>query len=87
MKPTFFATPEAVRAWPAKNQAGEKERLVGYYKKGTTKPSVTWPESVGEALGYGWIDGIRKGIDDESVSSCSGSGRTRTCGGCSRERL
>jgi uncharacterized protein YdeI (YjbR/CyaY-like superfamily) len=40
--------------------------LVGFYKKGSGKPSITWPESVDEALCFGWIDGIRRTIDDES---------------------
>jgi len=68
MKPTFFETPEAFRAWLAKNHATAKELLVGFYKKGSKRPSITWPESVDEALCYGWIDGVRKGIDEESYS-------------------
>lgn len=39
---------------------------VGYYKKATGLPSITWPESVDEALCFGWIDGIRKSVDDRS---------------------
>jgi uncharacterized protein YdeI (YjbR/CyaY-like superfamily) len=42
--------------------------LLGFYKKGSGQPSVTWPESVDEALCYGWIDGVRKSIDDRSYT-------------------
>lgn len=68
MKPIFFETPADFRAWLAKNHATAKELLVGFYKKGSKRPSITWPESVDEALCYGWIDGVRKGIDDESYT-------------------
>ena len=63
MKPTFFAAPEKLRAWFAKNGTTRAELWVGFHKKDSGKPSVTWPESVDEALCFGWIDGIRKGID------------------------
>ena len=43
------------------------ELLVGFYKKGTGRPSITWPESVDEALCFGWIDGVRRGIDDDEL--------------------
>jgi uncharacterized protein YdeI (YjbR/CyaY-like superfamily) len=68
MKPRFFATPEAFRAWLEKHHATEKELLVGFYKRGSGKKSITWPESVDEALCYGWIDGVRKSIDEESYT-------------------
>ncbi|MFD0676337.1 MULTISPECIES: YdeI/OmpD-associated family protein [unclassified Paenibacillus] len=66
MNPVFFATPPQFRAWLEANHDQTQELWVGYYKKGTGKPSLTWPESVDEALCYGWIDGLRKGIDDIS---------------------
>jgi len=66
MKPHFFKTPAAFRKWLAANHNKSKELWVGYYKKVTGKPSITWPESVDEALCFGWIDGIRKKFDDES---------------------
>ncbi|MCR8631306.1 YdeI/OmpD-associated family protein [Paenibacillus radicis (ex Xue et al. 2023)] len=66
MNPVFFATPSQFRAWLEANHDQTQELWVGYYKKGTGKPSLTWPESVDEALCYGWIDGLRKGIDDIS---------------------
>jgi uncharacterized protein YdeI (YjbR/CyaY-like superfamily) len=68
MKPTFFATPAAWRAWLEKHHADQKELLVGFYKKDSGKPSITWPESVDGALCFGWIDGVRRRIDDVSYS-------------------
>ena len=65
---TFFATPAAFRAWLAKNHQTADELLVGFHKKGSGRPSITWPESVDEALCVGWIDGIRRRIDDDSYS-------------------
>ena len=66
MTPKFFKTPAAFRKWLATNHDKAKELFVGFYKKGSGKPSITWPESVDEALCFGWIDGVRKTIDDES---------------------
>lgn len=66
MTPRFFKNPAAFRKWLAKNHDKSKELWVGYYKKETGKPSITWPESVDEALCFGWIDGIRKKVDDEA---------------------
>ena len=66
MKTTFFRTPAELRAWFRKNHATAEELWVGFYKVGSGKPSITWPESVDEALCVGWIDGIRKSVDDES---------------------
>ena len=64
--PTFFPTPADFRAWLEKNHDRESALWVGYYKKATGKPSVTWEETVDEALCYGWIDGVRRSLDDES---------------------
>lgn len=66
MTPAFFRTPAAFRAWLAKHHAKADELWVGFYKRSSDKPSLTWPESVDAALCYGWIDGIRKSIDDVS---------------------
>ena len=68
MAPTFFATPADFRAWLEANYATAGELLVGYYKVGSGRPSMTWPQSVDQALCFGWIDGIRRRIDDESYS-------------------
>jgi uncharacterized protein YdeI (YjbR/CyaY-like superfamily) len=62
----FFETPAAFRAWLEAHHATTPELWVGYYKKGSGQLSVTWPESVDEALCFGWIDGLRKTIDDAS---------------------
>jgi uncharacterized protein YdeI (YjbR/CyaY-like superfamily) len=64
--PAFFATPAHFRSWLAKNHDRADELWVGYYRKDSGRPSITWPESVDEALCYGWIDGIRKKVDDVS---------------------
>ena len=64
--PTFFAEAADFRDWLEANHASVDHLWVGYYKKATGKPSVTWEDTVGEALCYGWIDGIRKSRDDES---------------------
>jgi len=64
--PTFFATPTDFRAWLQAHHATEDHLWVGYFKKATKKPSVTWEDTVDEALCYGWIDGVRKSLDDES---------------------
>ncbi len=66
MDATFFPTPNDFRKWLAANHEQATELWVGYYKKATGKPSITWPESVDQALCYGWIDGLRKTIDEES---------------------
>ena len=68
MKPTFFATPEDFRRWLERNHDKAGELLVGFWKKDSGKASMTWPESVDEALCYGWIDGVRRRIDNESYS-------------------
>ena len=65
-EPTFFERPEIFRQWLHLHHDSEHELWVGFYKKKSGKVSITWPESVDEALCYGWIDGIRKSIDDIS---------------------
>ena len=68
-RPKFFATPEAFRAWFDAYHERETELLVGFYKKDSGKPSITWPESVDEALSFGWIDGKRVATGARSTSS------------------
>jgi uncharacterized protein YdeI (YjbR/CyaY-like superfamily) len=67
-EPTFFATPAEFRAWLEQNHEDATELLVGFYKKDSGRPSMTWPESVDEALCFGWIDGVRRRVDDESYT-------------------
>ena len=66
MTPTFFTTPADWRAWLERHHAEHTEVLVGYYKRDTSRPSLTWPESVDQALCFGWIDGVRRRIDEHS---------------------
>ena len=66
LRPVFFAGPAELRAWLQQHHESERELLVGYYRKGVDKPTLTWPQSVDEALCFGWIDGVRRRIDDES---------------------
>ena len=67
-EPTFFATPADFRAWFEANHESASELLVGFYKKRTGHPSITWPESVDQALCFGWIDGIRRSLGDEAYT-------------------
>jgi uncharacterized protein YdeI (YjbR/CyaY-like superfamily) len=69
VKPVFFATPEELAAWLEEHHETEDELWVGLYKKGSGRPSVTWPEVVEQVLRFGWIDGIRRGIDAESYAN------------------
>ncbi|HYD53013.1 MAG TPA: YdeI/OmpD-associated family protein [Gemmatimonadaceae bacterium] len=64
-RPIFFERPDELRRWLHEHHATAPELWIGYYKKGTGKPSLTWPQTVDEALCYGWIDGIRKSLDGE----------------------
>ena len=68
MAPTFFSTQEEFREWLKKNHKKETELLVGFWKVRTKKPSMLWSQSVDQALCFGWIDGVRKSIDEESYS-------------------
>jgi len=63
-KPRFFAGPADWRAWLEANHATARELSVGFWKRTTGRPSITWQESVDEALCFGWIDGVRHRIDD-----------------------
>lgn len=64
--PTFFATPAEFGAWLREHGATETELIVGFHKRDSGLPSMTWPESVDEALCVGWIDGVRTRIDELS---------------------
>src|SRR6476620_2596556 len=68
VKPTFFATPARFRAWLEKHHSTHTELLVGFYKKDSGKPSISWPESVDEALCFGWIDGVRRSLGEEAYT-------------------
>ena len=63
-EPTFYATPEEWRAWLAEHHADAREHWVGFHRRASGRPSMTWSESVDQALCFGWIDGVRKRVDD-----------------------
>ena len=63
---TFFKSSHEFREWLEMHHIDARELWVGFYKKNSGKPSITWPESVDQALCFGWIDGVRKSIDDTS---------------------
>jgi uncharacterized protein YdeI (YjbR/CyaY-like superfamily) len=69
VEPVFFATSAAFRRWLAKNHATASELWVAFYKKGSGEEGITYPEAVDEALCFGWIDGIRKGVDEKSYTN------------------
>jgi len=62
---TYFASAAEFRRWLKKNHAKARDLWVGFHKKASGTPSITWPQSVDEALCFGWIDGVRKRIDDD----------------------
>jgi uncharacterized protein YdeI (YjbR/CyaY-like superfamily) len=64
-EPTFYATPAEWRAWLERHHADAREHWVGFHRRATGRPSMTWAESVDQALCFGWIDGVRKRVDDE----------------------
>ena len=68
MQPKFFATPAEWRKWLEQHHSQQQELLVGFYKKDSGKASITWPEAVDGALCFGWIDGVRRRMDDTSYS-------------------
>lgn len=67
-KPIFFSSPAEFRTWLEKNHDKEKELSVGYYKKDSGKANMSWAQSVDEVLCFGWIDGVRRRIDEISYS-------------------
>lgn len=68
MKPKFFSSPERFRAWLEKNHATARELLVGFHKKNSGKKSVTYAEALDQALCFGWIDGVRRNLDETSYT-------------------
>ena len=69
MKPLFFATAEEFGAWLEEHHETETELIVGFYKKGSGKPSITWAEAVEQALRFGWIDSVRRSLDEASYTN------------------
>jgi uncharacterized protein YdeI (YjbR/CyaY-like superfamily) len=69
VRPRFFRTKSEFADWLERNHATAEEVWVGYYRKATGRATITWAESVDVALQYGWIDGVRKRIDDERYTN------------------
>ena len=67
-KPKFFRTADEFREWLSKHHATKPELLVGFYKKGCGKPSITYPEALDEALAIGWIDGVHRNLAEDSYT-------------------
>ena len=68
IKPTYFATDADFRQWLAANHETAPELLVGFWKKGSGKPSIDWPQARDQALCFGWIDGIRKSLGEDAYT-------------------
>jgi uncharacterized protein YdeI (YjbR/CyaY-like superfamily) len=68
IEPTFFPTEAEFRRWLEANHETAPELLVGFWKKGSGKPSIDWPQARDQALCFGWIDGVRKSLGDESYT-------------------
>jgi len=68
MKPRFFKSQSEFRRWLEKNHAQETELMLGFYKKGSGKASITYPEALDEALCFGWIDGVRRSLGDDGYT-------------------
>ncbi|MEO8879464.1 MAG: YdeI/OmpD-associated family protein [Gemmatimonadaceae bacterium] len=64
----YFRSPVEFRKWLASNHESKSELLVGFHKRDSGRDSMTWPESVSEALCFGWIDGVRRRVDDASYT-------------------
>ena len=75
-RPTFFATPADFRRWLERHHETERELWVGFHKKGSGRPSISWTESVDEALCFGWIDGVQRSIDGDSYAARRSPGAT-----------
>lgn len=68
MEPKFFTSQEKFRQWLEKNHDRANELLLGFHKKDSGKKSVTYPQALDEALCFGWIDGVRKSLDETSYT-------------------
>jgi len=66
--PAFFSSPALLRRWFERHHAERTELLIGFYKKGSGRPSVTYSEALDEALCVGWIDGVRRSLDSDSYT-------------------
>ena len=69
MKVKFFSSQAEFRKWLEKNHDSASELFVGFHKKASGKKSITYPEALDEALCFGWIDGVRRSIDETSYTT------------------
>ena len=67
-EPTFFPTAADLRRWLVANHATAPELLVGFWKKGSGRPSIDWPQARDQALCFGWIDGVRKSLGEDAYT-------------------
>ncbi len=67
-EPTFFENQDDFRQWLEQHHTAKNELIVGFYKTGSGRPSITWPQSVDQALCYGWIDGVRRSLGAEAYT-------------------
>jgi uncharacterized protein YdeI (YjbR/CyaY-like superfamily) len=67
-RPTFFPTETDFRRWLQANHKTAAELLVGFWKKGSGKASIDWPQARDQALCFGWIDGHRKSLGEEAYT-------------------
>jgi uncharacterized protein YdeI (YjbR/CyaY-like superfamily) len=68
MKPKFFSSPSLFREWLERNHSTATELSLGFHKKSSGKKSITYPEALDEALCFGWIDGVRRNLDETSYT-------------------
>ena len=66
--PTYFPIEADFRRWLKSNHTTAPELLVGFWKKGSGKPSIDWPQARDQALCFGWIDGVRKSLGDDAYT-------------------
>lgn len=66
MKITYFKSAAAFRTWLEQHHATERELFVGFYKKASGRAGLTYAEAVDEALCFGWIDGVKRRVDQFS---------------------
>lgn len=69
MKPKFFPTQEDFRKWLEENHDQKDEIIVGFYNVKSRKGGMNWSEAVDQALCFGWIDGVRRKVDEKSYSN------------------
>ena len=67
-QPNFFPTEANFRRWLEGHHTTAPELLVGFWKKGSGRPSIDWPQARDQALCFGWIDGVRKSLGEEAYT-------------------